>query len=437
MSGMRFAPDLRRHRRPIRRHIFFIPGYDAMTVAHHLRIFRRESARFGDIWSVEVEASELVGEISPHNPVGDRWDYRSRGPDWAAEGTYEVLSWQDICAAHGQQGIWAHITGTLRAIFDSVVTGTLFRYLFKSWRYFLFYVFSYAFILSFAALAIFAGMETARLTESTIGGVAAAMLGVVAGIIAAVLLERGPMRRMRLWQSLGALQFLSEYPRGCHPALDTRISAFAHRLREVEAAPDAPDEILLVGHSLGTSIGLRALAEALEDPAFGTRIPVRFLTLGNAIPVTAFHPGDVRTREAAQKVAAAPQPIGWLEIQSRDDVVSSFPVDPVTLRRCTFTPDDFEPGRYPARPTIRHVPVLWMLTLRAYLPRRFDIMRTHCQSFLAGDKRSPHDFHAYVSGPLAFDVVAASSAGLMPFIGPDGGLILPQEEPAELRYAVP
>ena len=238
---------------------------------------------------------------------------------------------------------------------------------------------------------------------------------------------RWPGRRFRLRQSLDLAEFSVDFARGRHPEVDARVAAFAGRLRAVEADAvgeggdeEGLDEIVIAGHSLGAMHAVSAVAAALgQDPGFGTRVPVRILTLGSTTAKFALHPAGARLRAAAQQVADAPQ-IGWVEVQSRDDIVSFYKVNPVTLDRATFAEPQLAVGDFTQRPLLRHVPVREMVSAATYRRFFFDVMRRHCQCFLASDIRAPHDFYAYVCGPFAFDVLAAHLHALCAYMAPDG-----------------
>lgn len=411
-------------RRPLRRHVFFVPGYDTMTVADHHRLFKRESARFGSVWGAETTSGEPAAAApSPHNPQGGAWSFAVRGPDWASGGTFEILAWHDLAAADMARSFWSHAKGTARALLDMITSGTVVRYFLAQRRYAYFFVFTYVVLAGFLLAPLIGGKLAALWLAPATGWPLAILIGLLVAAGIAYALLRWPARRMRLKQSLDLAEFSVDFVRGRHPAIDARAATFAGRLREVEAAEAPPDEIVIACHSLGATLGMLALSRALDDPAFGARVPVRILTLGNTMAKFALHPAGTRLRAAAERVAAAEDEVKWLEIQSTDDLVSFYKVDPVTLKRCVFVGDDTPVGTYPTRPMVRHVPVWQMVSKGEYMRRRADLLRIHCQCFLASDIRAPFDFYAFVCGPASFDTVAACAEGLKPRLAEDGRLL--------------
>lgn len=408
-----------------RRHVVFVAGYDAMTVADHLRLFRREATRFADIWSIRAEVADTAPgpAPSPSNPQGGAFRYTAGGPNWQVEGTYEVLAWDDIARADMSRSLWSHVAGSARALADMAVSGTILRYFATSLRYGLFFMLTYVALAAFWYAAIRAGMWAAGRLAPAIGGGWAVAAGILVAAACGFVLMRWPARRMRLKQSLDLAEFSVDFVRGRHTELDARVKLFGRRLREIAAGgPGAPDEIVLVAHSLGATLLLMAIAEALKaDPEFGTKVPVRILTLGNTLAKFALHPAGTALRAAAATVAGAGH-IAWLEIQSCDDIVSFYGINPVTLEAGGFTEGDLGVGNFRGRPLLRHVPVRQMITPKEYWPRKLDVMRIHCQCFLAHDRRARYDLYAFILGPMPFAALMASGDGLMAHLAPDGAL---------------
>ncbi|MFG1400354.1 hypothetical protein [Xanthobacter sediminis] len=410
--------------RVMRRHVFFSAGYHPMTVEDHFRVFKRELERFGAVWSIETR---LLDAAPRPTPTGALWRIEAKGQGWQTHTTFEVLAWDDIARADMARSGWSHFKGQLRAIADMVASGTLARYFRASRRYGIFFILSYVALAVMWSTAGLAGAAAGLALAPVIGPLGAAVAGVALTAACGLILMRWPGEPLHLKQSLDLSEFSVDFAHGRHPEVDARVAAFARRIAEV-AAPGAAeelDEVVVAGHSLGAMHAICALAGAAEaDPAFGRAVPVRLLTLGSTTAKFALHPAGQRLREAAARVAATPA-IGWLEIQSRDDIVSFYKVNPVTLGPAEIVDGKLRRGDYALRPLVRHVAIRDMITPATYNRFRFDMMRLHCQCFLAGDKRAHHDFHAYVCGPVPFDALAATPGGLLPFLDETGRLAPP------------
>lgn len=403
-------PEPGRSPRSLRRHVFFIAGYDPMDARGHHRIFTRESARFAAVWRVNTEA-----EREPHiSPTGAFWHARARGPGWESTTCFELLAWNEIVKADMTRSRWSHFVGSARALWDMAVTGTVLRYFLFSRRYGIFFALTYVALAVMAGLGIFGGILVhGRLAPH------GPLLALVAGVAAAGVIFGGLMAslgtRMRLQQSLHLAEFSVDFVRGRHPAIAARIEAFADRLMSVARAGEV-DEILLIGHSLGAMHATSLVARALEkDPDFARTTPVRLVTAGSTAAKFALHPAGAALRAAAWRVHAD-DTIPWVEFQARDDIVSFYKVDPVSLTRVGD-------GDATRRPFVRQVKIRQMMTPDTYRRYRLDIMRLHCQFFLANDTRAAYDFYAFIHAPIAVLDLVAHSEGPQAIFDAEGGLM--------------
>ena len=394
----------------IRRHFFFVAGYDPMDVVGHHRIFARESARFAGTWGVRTWGEEALHET----PTGAWWDAGAAGPNWESATRFELLTWNDIVKADMSRSRWSHMRGTARALWDMVTTGTVVRYFRFSHRYGIFFALTYVMLLAMAGLGIAAGIVAHGLALP-LGQVVAVLAGAAAALAVFFGLMATLGARVKLKQSLDLAEFSVDFVRGRHGAIDARLEAFADRLIAV-ARQGGVDEIVLAGHSLGAMHAVSLVAIALrKDPDFARHVPLRLLTVGSTAAKFALHPAGTRLREAAYAVHDAAS-LEWIEFQAKDDIVSFYKVDPVHLTHA----GNADGSR---RPFIRQVTIRGMMTPGTFARYRLDIMRLHCQFFLANDTRAPYDFYAFIHAPVPFYDLVAQMEGPMAIFAPDGSLI--------------
>lgn len=414
----------------MRRHFFFAAGYHPMTVHDHFRVFGRELQRFGSVWAVDTSC---LDDAPRPTATGALWRARARGPGWETHTAYEILAWDDLARADMDRSFSSHLKGQLNAVADMLTSGTLARYFRASRRYGIFFLLTYLMLAALWIAATALGAAAGLALAPHAGLLAAIAAGTVVALAGGLLLMRWPGRWLHLKQSLDLAEFSVDFAHGRHPEVDARVAAFARRIAEVVALGEV-DEVVVAGHSLGAMHAICALADALDaDPAFGRKVPVRLLTLGSTTAKFALHPAGERLRRAAAKVASA-HAIGWLEIQSRDDIVSFYKVNPVTLERATMVGHNTRPGDFSTRPLMRHVAIRDMITPATYRRFQLDVMRLHCQCFLAGDKRAPHDFYAYVCAPVSFDALAADTGSLLSYVDEAGRLASSTEGSARAPF---
>ena len=391
-----------------RRHVYHIAGYDPIDAGAQYRRFTRQLAVFQRTWNVDATLSDLEQSSTQSRAW---WTVTARAANWQVEATHEVLLWDDIVRGDFTRSLPVRLLNAARAYLDFIVTGTMFRYIMANQRYAIFFLFP---IFSVALFAV-AGWFFARLLTASLGleGVGAGVVGLLAGLAVFIGLLQWPGRRWRVEQLLDDWIFAQDYLHGRRPDIDERLDRFAQALisRVREAAVD---EIVIVGHSLGAMLALDLLVRALAaEPELGRRgVAVCVLTVGATIPKFTLHPKAEELRRKIARVVAEPS-IAWTEYQSRDDTISFYKFDPVSLRRIAG-------DRLDGKPLIRRVQIHDMLLPETFARCRRNVLRLHYRSVMANDRRAPYDYFLMVSGPVRFPDWTMSPDGLMDFIAADG-----------------
>lgn len=382
-----------------RRHVFHVGGYDPITPDQQVERLRRSLSSFDKIWG----ASSRLSEISNTSAIDASCNVEAWGPNWKTSITFEMLRWDDLIRCDSKVGLVPRLVQSAKALFDFIITGTLFRYAMASWKYALFFVFPYCCLLLIA-------LCSAGLSHLVIGLLHATLwvellLGsfLSLAIFVSAVLWIGPKGRIN--HILDDAIFSHEFLYGRRSELDARLDDFAELIAKTAQAAKV-DEILIVGHSLGAALTIAAVARALKlDPLLETRGPkLCVLTVGATIPKFALHPMGGQIREAAQLVAGT-SAIDWVEYQARDDAISFYRFDPVTLKR---TSRDYSG----VHPKIRRVQIHSMISPIRFRRHRFDFMQIHYQFLMGNDQRSVYDYCMITCGPLEFDVATSPSGAV-------------------------
>lgn len=382
-----------------RRHVFHIGGYDPINPESQFERFRRSLSSFERTWNV----SSRTSAIADTSKVSACWDAEAWGPNWKTRMTFEMLRWDDLIVRDSQRGTLSRLGQSGYSLFDFVVTGTLFRYVYANWKYAVFFLFPFFYVALFGLGGAAVGYAATRLAGLT--GVTAAITGICIAVAILLGLMRwlGPHRRINhvLDDAIFSRQFLY----GQRPEMEKRIDDFASKIIERARKADV-DEILVVGHSLGAALTLAAVARGLKkDPQLAKHGPALcVLTVGATIPKFSLHPKGDQLRQATQAVACE-LPIHWVEYQARDDAVSFYRFDPVTLKRVSRE-------RLDGRPNIRRVQIHSMMDPESFRRHRHDYMRMHYQFLMGNGQRAPYDYCMIICGPLDFDDITAPPGGV-------------------------
>jgi hypothetical protein len=404
-----------------RRHVFHIGGYDPITPDTQLARFRRSLSSFQTTWNVSAAAPGPARS----NEVSASWSAATSGPNWNTETSYEMLRWDDLILRDHSRGMWSRLGASMVTLGDWIVTGTLFRFMRSSWKYAGFFLFPYLWVAAFALCGAGAGFVLAWLAG--LHGVAAFAFGAMVAVAVFVALLRWLGWKKPINHVFDDWIFSRQFVYGQRPLMDARVDEFARAIMARAQAADV-EEIVIVGHCLGAALVMESMARALKlDPDLTRHGPtICVLTVGATIPKFALHPAGTSVR-AATRAVAGETAIRWAEFHARDDAISFYRFDPVTLKRVGHERGD-------GRPNIRRVQMHTMMSPASFKRHRFNFMRLHYQMVMGNEQRAQYDYCMVICGPLPFDEITAPGGGVGRF-GPDGSLLtssaLAVSKPAE------
>jgi hypothetical protein len=387
------------------RHVFHIAGYDPVSARNQHQRFLRQLTIFKRTWNVAASATDLENQTSMPN-----WRVTAEGPNWQVESSVELLAWDDLVNKDAGASRIVRLLRALIVYSNLLLTGTLLRYAIASPRYFLF---AMAPLIETILLGILS-WSVAFFLVSLIGWPPPVeySLAVAGGFVAFLLLLEWPGRRWRIYQALDDWILSLDYVYGKRPDLEARLDHFANRIVS-EATSGHADEIVVVGHSLGATFALDAVARALAiDPDLGRHgHSIAVVTVGATIPKCALHPAAHRLRDRIREVVNELS-VHWVEYQSRQDAISFYRFDPVTLKRLGAVDDKLD-----GRPLIRRVQAKNMLQPATFAKYRLRVLRLHYQVVMGNERRASYDYFMMICGPLLVKEWTTSRLGLLDFFG--------------------
>ena len=392
-----------------RRHIIYVQGYDPRGLAQYYRMFRTELRKSDRVYG----QSSRIGR--PRQDDGDAsmatWTIDVAGDGWATHVTYDFLRWEDLIQRDFGWPIWRTVLQASAIFWRAVVIGVIPRIWRAHWRFGAFITYPQFILLNLMIWSAAAALGVSA-AATALGAPAAAgwalglvtFLGVLWG-----LLKTTEKRTYALYLMADTI-FTWQFAHRQRPEWDARIARFARHLAETARGSDA-DEIVIVGHSSGSFLGIEILAQALDiDPDLGRHGPrIVLLTLGGNLPIVGFMPVSDRFRGHLARLATEPT-IDWIDGQSRKDVMNFYPFDPVTGHGIASA----------ARRNPVIVPVRFrdMVDPAHYNRFRWQFFRVHFQFVMASEKPHPFDFFAIVCAPQGLrdraEQARAAAAGSAP-----------------------
>ncbi len=310
-----------------RRLVIFVQGYDARSPADNFQNFCRE-------YRLTCNHRGLTGEVgaiqeAPQNFSGG-WDITTHGDDWQVETRYRLLRWDDLVEKDLARPAWWKIVQMYRTIGIAILNGAFGRMLRTNWHFAL-VAFSpilliTAWVLSGSFIGILCMNLVARLGAPEL---IAKFVGVVTGLggFSSLLWLTEPFTG--LLKRCDQAASIDEFINGKRKDWSQRLDTFAADVVDMVSDGKA-DEAVIVGHGFGAVLAINVVGRALtRDAALGRHGPrVALLTLGASLPVVGFNPEAKGFRNRLRQLATASD-LDWVDVQSRDDILSFAPFDPI------------------------------------------------------------------------------------------------------------
>jgi len=395
-----------------RRHVIYVQGYDPRGLAQYYRMFRTELRKSAKLYGLRIDVGRPQ---SADDGTMASWSIETQGHGWRTRTSYDFLRWEDLIKDDFSKPIWRTVLDALAIYLGAVIRGIIPRMWKAHWRFGMFITYPHFVLLNLAIWSLLPAWATGALTSALGAPPAASWIATVAVYAAALwaLLKYTEKRTYALYLMADTI-FTWRFAHRQRPDWDRRIDHFARHLVETARSSDA-EELVVVGHSSGSFLGVEIMARALAiDPDLGRHGPrVTLLTLGGNLPIVGFLPVSQTFRAHLRRLAVEPA-IDWIDCQSRKDVMNFYPFDPIKGHRIDAGPARRNPVVIPIRFRDMIDPV-------HYNSFRWQFFRVHFQFVMASERPHPYDFNMMVCGPVALaDRARDPAAALETVLSPEG-----------------
>jgi pimeloyl-ACP methyl ester carboxylesterase len=373
------------------RHIIYVQGYDPRGLAQYYRMFRTELRKFSGLYRL---ATTVGRPQTASNGETASWTIETKADDWQTRTSYDFLRFEDLIQRDLASPIWGTVFHAMWIYWRLVFGGTIARFWKAHWRFATFISYPH-FLLFIEALASFGIASAFDEILQALGIPALLSMAASAALFVAAF---GTI--LKYTENLTYLLYVLcdtiwtwEFSHRRRPDWDQRIDRFAQYLVDVARSSDA-EEIVVVGHSSGSFLGVEIVARALKlDAALGQHGPrIVLLTIGGNFPIVGFHAAAQDFRDHLRQLAVEPS-IDWIDCQARKDVMNFFLFDPIAAH-------GIDVGASRRNPTI--VPVRFREIIRPenYNLFRWKFFRVHFQFVMANERPHAYDFFMIVCGPI-------------------------------------
>ena len=368
------------------RRVHYFSGFDPRGAGHYHRLYREESQKQSSHNGAQIG----IGTRSKLNEIVSAWRVDA---DWSGQQThtdYQFMHWDDLVRTNWQRnavrlwmsGLWPYL--------QLLTCGAWLRI----WKIAKPVAISGAFPMVLFVLSVVAASVAWLMAGAAFFGLGFGWLLsiIVGGISAAVTMWGGLLLSEKLggqWL-LRTFLFVYEWGRGNHPQLEQRFKSFVQHIID-EQTTNPVDEVLLVGHSIGTMVAVEVASRLSSE--FGSNNQdgaIRLLTLGQCIPVLSFIPQAKAFREALAsmtKMGAIP----WTDVTIPPDPLCFYNLDPVKVSGVNAPPS------YATQLAIARV--FRMFKKETYATLRWNKLRLHFQYLMASELPANYDYFLMTAGP--------------------------------------
>ena len=383
-----------------RRLVVYVQGYDPRGLPEYYRMFRQEFrktlALYGLTGSVGKPANDPERFVTT-------WHADMHGAGWDVDTTYMFLRWEDIIRRDFARPSWWKVPAMYLAMLHTIAQGMVWRILQAHWRFGLFIIYPMVLTTLWAFAGAAVGLAAAKLIA--VSGLPlwlGDLIGAAVGFAAFAFALNATEKHTYLLYLCDDIVSTWQFAHGRRPDWEARMDLFAGYLVDAVKASDA-DEVVVVGHSSGSFLAVDVVDRALaRDPALGEHgRPVRLLTIGANLPVVGFYKKAQWFRDRLRRLAVSSQ-IGWVDFQSRHDIMNLWPFDPVAGH-------GIDPGPARRNPKVVSISFRDMWRPGNFGRRRWRFFQAHFQFLLANElTEAPYDYYLICCGPQ--DLAARAAA---------------------------
>lgn len=362
-------------------------GYEGLHPDAVRGRYLNASADFNTLWHTKTKA----GPMQPEGPNIASMQLDTTGANWTVETEFCQYGTADIFDAYSARNVVTRFATGLMAFLDILITGTFWRYLRTSWRFCIFFMWPFALTCFISLVALLIGLGP------LFGGFSAYHMfwTIPLALAIARLLIRWPGEKVFLSYLLDDWAAASDRIYRRSPALLERRKAFADHLTE-KLRESGADEVVIIGHSLGTVPAVEAIADVWRNaPQLIRQQPVSLVATGSCLLMIAFHPRATDLREDV-RVVLQDAPVLWAEYQTIADIVHFYRSNPAAALGITPRTE----------PLIRRIRFKHIHSAKRYARAKKNFFKMHLLFLKGAQIRNAYDMGMFVQGPFAFQDLA-------------------------------
>lgn len=368
-----------------RRKVYYVSGFDPRGASFYHRLYREESAK----QAVHHGGSVSVGSRVRLGEHVSAWHVHSEWDGHAVSTEYQFLHWDDLVRRHWEPSLPRLVLSTLARYGRYIGCGAFGR-LSKTFRGpFYSALYPLAYLVLLLILAVGGGIGVKAMLAAVGGN---AWLAWASGVVIGAGLFGGGIalaNRLAVFWLLQIYRFVQGWGEREPEDVKARIDAFADWIRrDLEASPC--DEVLVVGHSVGSIVGVSLAARLADALPPAQRRQLTLITLGQCIPLLSLMPSAKAFHRDLQRLSEE-RGMQWLDMNARADSLCFSQANPLDISGIT--------GSGVGRPTAQVVRPFRMFDKKEYARMKRSRQRLHFQYLMASALPNEYDYFRMTAGP--------------------------------------
>ena len=371
-----------------KRMVFYFSGFDPRGASHYHKIYTEESKAQCVLNGLDLE----VGKRRRVHRLAHAWKIFCR--QTGTETDYQFLRWDDLIRKNWPRNEWQLLMAAIPSYW------AFFK---ANWIWRLFKVSRTSALTAAYPVICFGVVLLLSLMLAVVVFILPLVLGFYwwlgvlpcfAVMAAGIKVGRWLDDYMHSYWQLRTHCAMQKWAYGNIEELDRRIDEFAEYITSQIESSDA-DEVLIVGHSAGTILGvpLAVKVQNLLAHSGADGPELAFVSLANCLPLVSFLPDASMLREDLEHLAGSPY-IKWYDFSARRDGACVSEGDLVTMAGVSR-----ELGA-PVWPRRIPVSLVKMFSPDTYKAVKKDLFRVHFQYIMAAEQLTDYDYFAITAGPL-------------------------------------
>jgi hypothetical protein len=361
-----------------RRHVFYLSGFDPRGPLHYHRLYRDESRKQAAVngLTVTTDKRRTIDEVE------SCWTVTANG----VTTTYSFLRYEDIIRQHWPASALPMFVAILKYSWCFARKGVFAMILRNAWPTFIAVIYPLLVVALSVLAAALLWIAVAVLLNPFTGALAWLLAAPLLGL---PLLLYGPLEQTfnAFWLARSCA-FLVSRSRSEVAGIEERCDVFARRVADA-VRREGNDEVLVIGHSVGTHLAVTVAARAIEQMDEGSCI--RLLTLGQSVAMTPDGPAARQYRADLLAVATSPK-VKWIDVTSAIDGSCIPLTDPLA------TSGVARPPGAALQPKLVSARFNAMFSPEAYALIRRDYLRVHFQYLMASEMPGDYDYMLITAG---------------------------------------